>query len=161
MSRIRSYSHSVASCVHSRGEMMLCKKTSLHLKLTQCCKSTIVQLKRERQVSFSESNPCNIFFFSIYFWMHWVFIAVRGLFSSCGEWELLCCGARASHCGGFSCCGARALGSWASVVAGLAAAQHLGSSRTRARTRVPCIGRQILNHCATREAPVCVLYQGL
>ena len=26
------------------------------------------------------------------------------------------CGARASHCGGFSCCGARALGMWASVV---------------------------------------------
>ena len=27
----------------------------------------------------------------------------------------------------------------------------MGSSRTRARTRVPCIGRQILNHCSTRE----------
>ena len=25
-------------------------------------------------------------------------------------------------------------------------------SRTRDQTRVPCIGRQILNHCATREA---------
>ena len=30
----------------------------------------------------------------------------------------------------------------------------MGSSQTRARTRVPCIGRQTLNHCATREAPV-------
>ena len=30
---------------------------------------------------------------------------------------------------------------------------HVGSSWTRARTRVPCIGRWILNHCATREAP--------
>ena len=29
----------------------------------------------------------------------------------------------------------------------------MGSSRTRARTRVPCIGRRILNHCATREVP--------
>ena len=29
----------------------------------------------------------------------------------------------------------------------------MGSSQTRARTRVPCTGRQILNHCATREAP--------
>ena len=29
----------------------------------------------------------------------------------------------------------------------------MGSSQTRARTRVPCIGRQILNHCAIREAP--------
>ena len=27
------------------------------------------------------------------------------------------------------------------------------SSRTRARTHVSCIGRRILNHCATREAP--------
>ena len=36
---------------------------------------------------------------------------------------------------------------------GPAAPRHVGSSQTRARTRVPCIGRQILNHCATREAP--------
>ena len=28
----------------------------------------------------------------------------------------------------------------------------VGSSRTRARTCVPCIGRRILNHCATGEA---------
>ena len=33
------------------------------------------------------------------------------LFSSCGEPGLLpSCGARASHCGGFSCCRAQALG---------------------------------------------------
>ena len=36
---------------------------------------------------------------------------------------------------------------------GSVAPWHVGSSQTRARTRVPCIGRQILNHCATREAP--------
>ena len=35
---------------------------------------------------------------------------------------------------------------------GPVAPRHVGSSQTRARTRVPCIGRQILNHCATREA---------
>ena len=35
---------------------------------------------------------------------------------------------------------------------GLVAPQHVGSSQTRARTRVPCISRQTLNHCATREA---------
>ena len=29
------------------------------------------------------------------------------------------CGVRASHCGGFSCCGARAVGTQASVVAAL------------------------------------------
>ena len=36
---------------------------------------------------------------------------------------------------------------------GLVAPRHVGSFQTRARTRVPCIGRQIPNHCATREAP--------
>ena len=36
---------------------------------------------------------------------------------------------------------------------GPVALQHVGSSQTRARTRVPCISRQTLNHCATREAP--------
>ena len=35
---------------------------------------------------------------------------------------------------------------------GLVALRHVGSSQTRAQTRVPCIGRQILNHCATRDA---------
>ena len=65
------------------------------------------------------------------------------------------CGAWASHCSGFSCCRARALGTQASVVVatGLVVLRHVGSSRTRDRTPVPCIGRQILNHCATREAP--------
>ena len=39
---------------------------------------------------------------------------------------------------------------------GLVATWHVGSSQTRARTHVPCIGRRILNHCATREAlPYC------
>ena len=37
---------------------------------------------------------------------------------------------------------------------GLVAPRHVGSSWTRARTRVACIGRQILNPCATREAPL-------
>ena len=38
-------------------------------------------------------------------------------FSSCGERGLLFrCGSRASHCSGFSCCGARAPGAWAPVV---------------------------------------------
>ena len=54
------------------------------------------------------------FFFNlIYFWLRWVSVAARGLFSSCC---CLRCGARASHCGGLSCSGARALGTRASVV---------------------------------------------
>ena len=32
----------------------------------------------------------------------------------------------------------------------------MGSSQTKARTCVPCIGRHTLNHCATREALVCI-----
>ena len=31
----------------------------------------------------------NLFIILIYFWLHWVFIAVRGLFSSCGKRGLL------------------------------------------------------------------------
>ena len=41
---------------------------------------------------------------------------------------------------------------------GPAAPRHAGSSQPRARTRVPCIGRQTLNHCATREAPIFVIF---
>ena len=37
---------------------------------------------------------------------------------------------------------------------GLVAPRHVGSSRTRAPTRVPCIGRWILNYCTTREVPI-------
>ena len=66
------------------------------------------------------------------------------------------CGARASHYRGLSCCGAQAPGAQAQQLwlTGLVAPRHVGSSQTRARTRVPCISRQILNHCATREAPI-------
>ena len=52
----------------------------------------------------------------IYFWLCWVFIALN-VFSSCGEQELLSsCSAWASHCGGFSCCRAQALGAQAPAV---------------------------------------------
>ena len=61
-------------------------------------------------------------------------------------------------------CRAQALGAQASVVVtrglqqlwhtDLVAPQDVGSSWTRAQTHVPCVGRWILNHCATREAPL-------
>ena len=69
------------------------------------------------------------------------------------------CSAQASHCRGFSCCGAQALGAWSSVIA----ACGLSSCGTRASLlcgmwNLPgsgiepiCIGRWILIHCATRE----------
>ena len=64
-------------------------------------------------------------------------------------------GARASHCRGLSCCRAQAPDGQAQQLwlTSPVAPWHVGSSQTRARTRVPCIGRQIPNHCATREAP--------
>ena len=55
-------------------------------------------------------------FFPIFFWLRWVFIAVCGLSlvaASGGSSSLRCA---ASHRGGFSCCGAWALGMRASVV---------------------------------------------
>ena len=63
-------------------------------------------------------------------------------------------GARASHHRSPSCCGAQAPDAQAQQLwlTGPVAPQHAGSSQTRARTRVPCIGRQTPNHCATREA---------
>ena len=39
------------------------------------------------------------------------------------------------------------------VVHGLNCSVACGIFRTRVQTHVPCIGRQILNHCATRETP--------
>ena len=77
------------------------------------------------------------------------------------------------RCLGFSCCGAQVLGVLALVIAAhrlsscgswalepwiqklwctsLFAPWHMESSQTRDRTHIPCIGRQILIHCATRE----------
>ena len=61
----------------------------------------------------------------------------------------------AVHYRGLSCCGAQAPDAQAQQLwlTGLVAPWHAGSSQTTARTRVPCIGRQTPNHCATREAP--------
>ena len=47
------------------------------------------------------------------YWLHWVLIAVRGLFSNCGKRGLLFL-ALASHCWG-----AQALGAWAPIVVAL------------------------------------------
>ena len=57
----------------------------------------------------------SLFFFLIYLWLCWVFVAAHGL-------------SLVAVTGGFSCCGARALGTWASVVV----ARGLSSRGTRA-----------------------------
>ena len=104
----------------------------------------------------------NLFILFIYFCLHWVFIAVCGLslvVASRGCSSLWCAGfslrwllllpSTGSRRTGFSSCGMGAQQLW---YTGLVAPQHVGSSRTKARICVPCNGRQILNHCATREA---------
>ena len=81
----------------------------------------------------------------IYFWLHWVFIAL-GLFPNCRQRGLPSgCSAQASHCRGFSG-GAQALGGWASVVActRLAALPPVKSSWTKDRTRVPALAGRFL-----------------
>ena len=62
------------------------------------------------------------------------------VFSSYREQGLLfISGARASHCGGLSCCGARAVGAWASV----AVARGLSSCGSQAlERRVSSYGAQ-------------------
>ena len=66
-------------------------------------------------------------------------LQARGL-SSCGTWaqQLWHTGSRAQ---------AQQL-----CLMSLVAPWHVGSSQTRDRTHVPCIGRRIPNHCGTREA---------
>ena len=55
-------------------------------------------------------------FVSGFSWLHWVLVIAAQTFSS--EWGLLSCySAWASHCIGFSCCGAQVLGHAGSVVA--------------------------------------------
>ena len=93
----------------------------------------------------------------IYFWLCWILVSVRGLSLVAASGATLHRGARASHCRGLSCCGAQAPDAQAQQLwlTGLAAPRHVGSSQNGTRTRVPCIGRRIPNHCATREALEC------
>ena len=77
-------------------------------------------------------------------------------FSSCGKRGPLIIAVRGPlHHRDLSCCGAQATDAQAQQpwLTGPVAPRHVGSSQTRARTRAPCISRQTLNHCATREAP--------
>ena len=77
-------------------------------------------------------------------------------FSSCGKWEPLFIAVREPLTIAAPPIEHRAQAPDAQAqqlwLTGLVAPRHVGSSQTRARTRVPCIGRQILNHCDTREA---------
>ena len=94
----------------------------------------------------------------------YLFLAVLGL---CCSLHHSRSSVQASHCGGFSCCRARALGHadfsscrlWALEHGpniwwkGFIDPRYVGSSWIRDQTPVSCIGRQILYCWATREAP--------
>ena len=96
-----------------------------------------------------------LFIYLYIFWLCWVFISMRGL-----SLVAVSGGHSSSRCLGLSLSRPLLLWSTSSRHAGSVAVVHgpscsvaCGIFQTRARTRVPCIGRQILNHCATREAP--------
>ena len=101
-----------------------------------------------------------LFCFVLFCFLIIYLLAVLGLrfcaraFSSCGKRGPL--SARASHYRGLSCCGAQAPDAQAQYLwlTGPVAPWQVGSSQTRARTCFPCIVRQPLNHCATKEAPM-------
>ena len=107
---------------------------------------------------------CLFFFNYLYFFLIYLLFIYYFIFGCVGSLSL-CEGflqlqqagatlhhdARASHYRGLSCCGAQAPDTQAQQLwlTGPVAPRHVGSSQTRARTRVPCIGRQIVNHCTT------------
>ena len=72
-----------------------------------------------------EKIPLFLFFFFFSLFNLFIFGCVGSSLLRVGFLQLqrvgatLCCGMRASHCGGFSCCGAQALGTWASVIVAL------------------------------------------
>ena len=131
-------------------------------------------VQRYRCLQKRGSTLCLYFLINLFYLFIYLFLAALGLcccaqaFSSCGERGLLFVVVRGLltavaslvaehrlqahglqqlwHVGSR----AQTQQSWRT---GLVAPRHVGSSRTRARTCVPCIGRWILNHCATREVP--------
>ena len=122
-----------------------------------------------------------LFYLFIYFWLCWVFIPMSGLSLVVGTQGCSLI-AWTSHCDRFSCCKAEALvgfsdcSTWAQYLwlkgpracrlqslwqAGLAALWHVRSSWTRDRTRIPCIGRWILNYLTTRKVPGTGIFKNL
>ena len=118
----------------------------------------------------NEVSP--FFMFFIYFILFLALSCAGFLVAASGGYSLLRCAgfslrwllllwSMGSRRAGFSSCSTRAQQLWLAGSraqaqqlwrTGLVAPQHVGSSRTRARTHVPSIGRRILNHRTTKEA---------
>ena len=133
----------------------------IHTPFTDTKSVTLLECKNSCFISPTQSFGLFYFFFFLILFIYlFIYGCVGSSFLCEGFLQLrragapLHRGARASHYRGLSCCGAQAPDAQAQQLwlTGLVALQHVGSSQTRARTRVSCIGRQILNHCATREA---------
>ena len=108
----------------------------------------------------------------------WVFTAAQDFLQLWWAGSTLRCDLRASHCSGFSCCGAWALGTQASVVTshwlsccnfqapelgsvvvvhGLIASQHVGSSWTRNRSNLHLLQWHADSHPLCQQgSPLCV-----
>ena len=124
-----------------------------------------------------QSIVCRFFKFYFQFWLCQFSSAVGGLSLVAASRGYHLVSLWASHCSGFSCCRAQALGctgfssygTWAQQLwlpgfraqaqhlwhTGLAAPWHVGSSQIRDPTGVTCIAKQILSRWTTRKPCVC------
>ena len=65
----------------------------------------------QSQGSYRATWGCPVFHLFVH-WSRWVFVAAHGLSLAAASRAALCCGAWASHCRGFSCCGSCAAERW-------------------------------------------------
>ena len=113
-----------------------------------------------------------VFFFHNFIYLFWAVLDLLCRLSpAVGVGAILCCSAWPSHLQWvllLQSTGSRRMGSTGAVPGSraqaqqlwpraLAAPQQVGSSQTRDRTHVSCIGRQMLHHGATRK-PLLVIF---
>ena len=91
-----------------------------------------------------------------FFWLRWVFVAAHGLSLVAASGGYSSCSARASHCSGFSCCRAQAVGVRASVVAAHGP-QRAQASVVVARGLSSC-GTQALEHRLSSCPAACGIF---
>ena len=109
---------------------------------------------RKRNVHNNMEESLFIYLFIIYFWLCWVFVSVRGLslvVASGGHSSSRWAGLSLSRPLLLRSTGSRCAGSVV-VAHGPSCSAACGIFPDQGLNPCPCIGRQILNHCATREA---------